>query len=357
MKINIDVSALSGAQLSGVGVYVKNLVLALNEISQQNDSLTINPTIKLSRWRSRRVSENHIGLPVQFLSSLNSIFLKGIFHGPDFWIPNHWSQGAVVTVHDVAFLEPGMTSPEFALKRKKLLQATLTNPNLKAVCTVSNYSKQQIVKRFPHLDEKVFVTYPGYEHLISEAVDESSFRGKSYFLYVGNLEVRKNVSRLLRAYEEFLRRSGRKNVKLILVGKPGYGYHKIEETYSQLQYRELVEFKGFVDSEQLSSLYKNALAFVYPSLYEGFGIPLVEAMYQGCPVITSDATSTAEVVGDAALLIRPQSEVDIAQAMLELLKSENRREELKNKGYERYKKFSWEACAQATHEAYKFILR
>ncbi|MCB0408482.1 MAG: glycosyltransferase family 4 protein, partial [Bdellovibrionales bacterium] len=172
---------------------------------------------------------------------------------------------------------------------------------------------------------------------------------------VGNLEARKNVIGLLKAFEIFCQESSEKNIKLYIIGKEGFGAREIKEFYQSMTHQSRVKFLGFVTNNELKEFYQSALALVYPSFYEGFGIPLLEAMIHQCPIITSHRTSTKEIAGDAALLVDPFRSEDIAAAMVRLVSDVNIVDQLKRQGALRVKKFTWEQCAQKTLNIYEQV--
>ncbi len=161
-------------------------------------------------------------------------------------------------------------------------------------------------------------------------------------LFVGTLQPRKNVVRLIEAFAK----QDNKNIDLVIVGKKGWNYEEILQTPNRLGINDRVHFLHNVSNEDLPAFYKHAECFVLPSLYEGFGLPVLEAMKYGCPVITSDVSSLPEAGGDAALYCDPEDTESICSKMTELLKDKKLQEKLVKKGYEHVKKFSWEKSAK-----------
>lgn len=219
------------------------------------------------------------------------------------------------------------------------------------IATVSEYSKQDIVNTY-HIDPaKIDVVYNGANesfHPIpgaeKNAVKTQFSQGEDYFLYVGALHPRKNITRLFLAFDAFKTASGSKT-KLLIVGEKYRWTSGMREVYQQMLHRTEVIFTGHLPAVKLSKIIPSALALVYVPYFEGFGIPIVEAMRCGVPVITSNITSMPEVSGDAALLVDPFSVASITNAMLLIEKDESVRTALIQKGGIRAKNFSWDKTA------------
>jgi glycosyltransferase involved in cell wall biosynthesis len=182
----------------------------------------------------------------------------------------------------------------------------------------------------------------------------------NYFLSLAAPQPRKNLIHLIRCFLRLLAEKQALDVNLVLVGSKNLGW-MYEEIFAAVEdvpeYRSRVIFTGYIPDEDLSEIYSGAKAFVFPSLYEGFGLPPLEAMQCGTPVITSNTTSLPEVVGDAGILVDPKDEDALCQAMLSLLTDEALWQELSQKGLERSKHFSWAKCAADTVEVYKTAIQ
>lgn len=213
------------------------------------------------------------------------------------------------------------------------------------VFTISNASKNDIIKEYKIPENKVVVTYPGIKMTNKNSKIKNKYKiFGDYILFVGTLQPRKNIERLIEAFSTLRNR----NLQLIIVGKTGWLYEDILNAPKKYGVVENVKFLEFVSDEDLSELYSNAEFFILPSLYEGFGLPVLEAMQHGCPVITSNVSSLPEAGGDAALYVNPESTEDIAEKMAMLLKDEKLRKEMIEKGKRQVKKFSWEKTARET---------
>lgn len=226
----------------------------------------------------------------------------------------------------------------------------------KKVFTISRASKNDIITAYNVSEEKVVVTYPGVKAAVeveSQKIDMDAIRKQygikaEYILFVGTLQPRKNIVRLVEAFSLLKSKKENKNLQLVIVGKKGWLYDDILKAPSKFHVKDDVLFLDFIGDEELPSLYKNALFFILPSLYEGFGLPVLEAMINECPVIISNVSSLPEAGGDAALYVDPENVKDIAEKMGTLLSNPVLREDLIQKGLKQVKKFSWEKTAKQT---------
>lgn len=254
----------------------------------------------------------------------------------------------VVTIHDVSPLDhPEWYRKNYANWYKFIL------PNLvkrvEKVITVSYFSKERILSHAKVNEDKIEVIYLG----VNDSFYKKNYscvnykNNSSYVLTVGSLSPRKNLETLFKAWKIVHKKN--KDVKLVVVGITRKVFR--ERGYDSIP--EGVIFKGFVNDSELKMLYANAQLFVFPSLYEGFGLPLLEAMAAGIPVVASDCTAIPEVVGDAGLLVNPKNHFLLAEAMITLLENETLRKQLISKGYERVSIFSWDKTAQFTWEVLK----
>lgn len=230
----------------------------------------------------------------------------------------------------------------------------------KCVIAVSEFTKREIISEFGVSEEKIAVIPNApccSEKYVEFAQLEKKYRIHApYILFFGTIEPRKNLTKLLKAYEHLKTEAGIPH-KLVLAGGPGWNNEEIYSTAKGLSCANDVIFTGFVSAEEKNTLYKNAAAFVYPSIYEGFGIPPLEAMHFGCPVITSDAASLPEVVGDAARLINPYDETSIAEGIFSVINNNEYARHLIRKGYQQEKKYTWDASAEKLKLLCKEVLK
>jgi glycosyltransferase involved in cell wall biosynthesis len=231
------------------------------------------------------------------------------------------------------------------------------------IFTVSEQSKRDILKFFNVPPEKIVVTPnaiddrfsapPSEEHVINTR--ERYQLSHSYLLYVGNIKPHKNLERLIEAFH-LVRAQGRSELELIIIGDEISKLQSLRRAVHKYDMHRYVRFLGYVPDKTLAVLYRLASVFVFPSLYEGFGLPPLEAMASGTPVVTSNLSSLPEVVGDAAVLVDPYSAESIAEGILSVLRSTHLRGELSKRGLERVKAFSWARSVQRVREVYGEVL-
>jgi glycosyltransferase involved in cell wall biosynthesis len=285
-----------------------------------------------------------------------------IFYSPDGFLSLSTKTPSITVIHDLNYehypedLPRNITryykhySPLFAAKAKRII-------------TVSEFSKQDIIQHYSIAADKIDVVYNAADNSyipLSEnekkVIKDQYSKGGEYFLYVSALHPRKNVKRLLEAFEMVKERSD-SAIKLVLVGPHYFKNSEMEETFQKMKFKNDVIFTGRLNVEELCKVMGAAFSLVYVSYFEGFGIPLVEAMQCGIPVIASNITSIPEVTADAAHMVDPFSVDSIAEGMLELLKNETLRRELIRKGHERCKFFSWDKTAQLTWQSFEKAIR
>lgn len=290
-----------------------------------------------------------------------------VFFSPTHYAPRFSPVPTVVSVMDLSYLY----FPELFNKSDLLQLKSWTKYSVKQarkILTISNSSKDDIIKEYKVASKNVVVTHLGIKEPVSftpHIYSMNELQAKyglsdNYILFVGTLQPRKNIKRLIEAFSKVIKSSIRqaqdknvesqkeKDLELVIVGRRGWLYEEILETPKKLGIEDRVKFLENVADDELPYFYKNAICFVLPSLYEGFGLPVLEAMKQGCPVITSNISSLPEAGGDAALYVDPEDIDDIAKKITQLVKDEKLRKELIEKGRAQVKKFSWEKTAKET---------
>ncbi|RFZ75975.1 glycosyltransferase family 1 protein [Lacrimispora amygdalina] len=244
----------------------------------------------------------------------------------------------------------------------------MLNENLAESCrradriiTISEFSKQEIIKYLGIPSEKIAVVPCAVDHSIYNNIidlDELTVIKKKfnidqdYFLYLGTLEPRKNIEKLIDAYAALHKRDTL-IPKLVIAGKNGWNYDNVYKKVSDYKINENVIFTGYIEAEEAVTLLKGALAFVFPSIYEGFGMPPLEAMACGVPIITSNVSSLPEVVQDAGYLIDPFSAEDLSEAMFEIISNTEHRKRLIERGLKRAKEFTWKGSAERLRSVYE----
>jgi glycosyltransferase involved in cell wall biosynthesis len=273
-----------------------------------------------------------------------------LFLSPDGWMTTTTNVPCVQVIHDLNFVHfpkdiPFWTRtyynfffPRYARKAKR-------------IATVSQYSKDDIVKTFGVEPKKVDVMHNGcntsykpQSEQTNEKTREEFSLGNPYFIYVGALIPRKNIARMFKAFDLF-KKTDTRDTKFIIVGQKKWWTDQINTTYENMQHKDDLIFLGRRNVQDLNRLYSAAIALVFPAIFEGFGIPILEAFHAETAVITSNVSSMPEVAGDAALLVDPTSVDSIARAMTSLSTSEEHRSDLIEKGRIRRKLFSWDHTA------------
>lgn len=274
----------------------------------------------------------------------------------------------VVTVHDISYTR----YPQFFSPRDRWMLSTLVPMTMRrAACiiTVSNHARREIVDRYGIAPARVAVTYEAAAEQFAPVTDPAqretvracyglpAAAAGRYFFALGNLQPRKNMARLVEAFARLRRHGDVDDVHLVIAGKAMWRESEVYAAVEQAQLTDRVHFVGYVADEDLPALYSGALAFVYPSLYEGFGLPPLEAMACGTPVICSNAASLPEVVGDAAQLIIPTDVDGLAGALYALASDAGLRAALIDQGHHRAAQFSWRRCAEETLAVYRAALK
>ncbi len=265
-------------------------------------------------------------------------------------------RSSVVTVHDLGYLYYPRAHP--LLDRLYLDLSTRYNARAASrVIADSQATKDDLVRHYGIEPDKITVVYPGRDETLQPMEDEATIekvkarygiRG-DYILYVGTLQPRKNLGRLLEAYA-IVRKQAKKGETpcLVMAGRKGWLYDQIFQQVERLGLETEVILPGYVPQDDLPALLSGARLFVFPSLYEGFGLPVLEAMACGTPVLCSNVSSLPEVAGDAALLVDPLDVRSIAEAMNHLLQEEGLRTQLVERGFRQARQFSWDRCARET---------
>ncbi len=230
------------------------------------------------------------------------------------------------------------------------------------IIAVSNFTKQDIIKQYKVPPEKISVVYNACDNVFTSQDEETKQKarekyaaGKDYFFYVGSIHPRKNIIRLIRAFEKFKNKT-QSAIKLLLGGRFAWQSGSIRETLEKSKFSRDIHFLGYLEEEELPRVIAAARALVYVSLFEGFGLPILEAMHCETPVITSGVTSMPEVAGDAALIIDPASETAIAEAM-EKIQNPQFAQELIDKGKKQREKFNWDRSAERVYQIIEKLVR
>jgi glycosyltransferase involved in cell wall biosynthesis len=370
MKIAIDARKWRDY---GIGTYVRNLVRHLAHLDRETtyflfcdraDQATLRDLaenfVPIVDGSSGYGIQEHVSIPLK-VRRLGADLL----HSPHYVLPLLARGRAVVTIHDCIHLLfpeylPNRLAPRYA---REMMGSAIRRSDL--VLTVSEASRRDILSFYPStspdrvevvpnaIDEAI-LKEPGEEEM--ERVRERyQIRGR-FVLYAGNIKPHKNLERLIAAFGLLKQRPGHEDLKLLIIGDEVNKYGALRRSVEAAGVRQDVRFFGFVPERTLAALYRLAAAFAFPSLYEGFGLPPLEAMACGTPVLTSRISSLPEVVGDAALLVDPYSVEDIAVGLERLLGDDVLRAALVERGRARVGQFSWERSVGAIHAHYMKVL-
>lgn len=359
MKIGIEARPIRWSYGTGIGNYTYDLIAKFAEIDAVNDYTFLWPDDDPLPWIPFPRKYGYYFLPKdderETLEMPYWLTKEGVdvFHLPQngFRIPELESCKIIVTIHDlIPYILPEMVRPSF-LKRF-IHEMPYIVERADRIITVSTTSKTDIVKIFKINPAKITVIpsapSSAYQQLPKEETRQKLRNQygikKPYILYVGGLNPRKNITELIYAYSKICRELPG-NRQLLIFGPNGQHLDRLRLLAKSLNLEETVLFPGFVPSQDLPLFYNGADLFVYPSLYEGFGLPPIEAMACGTPVITSNVSSLPEVVGDAAVQINPYDTLELADAIFRVLTDEMLRESLIKKGLEHRLKYNWNKIA------------
>ncbi|MCG2791721.1 MAG: glycosyltransferase family 4 protein [Actinomycetia bacterium] len=379
-RIGIDISTLlnHGPNI-GAGRYIINLVRNLLEIDNKNtyvltgrytstEYLEIAYNLKKD-FENNKIELKFYGTPQKKLDLWNRLkfppieflgFKADILHCPDYLIPPTLNKNIVLTIHDLAFIRfPQFNFPWFI--KKYTIEVKRNAKRAKKIIADSQSTKNDIVNFFNINPSKVSVVRLAADAFFRKLPSKEKGKGvlkkynidKKYILSVGTIEPRKNFTTLIKAFNIAKKRNAGFGYKLVIAGRTGW---KSEATYTEREaspYKDDILFIGKVSDEDLLQIYNQAELFVYPSLFEGFGLPPLEAMSCGLPVMASDSSSLKEVVGDAGILVPSEDHREISRQILYVLKNEKLKEELKKKSLIQARKFNWTKTAEKTLDVYK----
>lgn len=365
MRIGIDARLVYYSK-AGIGQYIIHLTKGLEALATETDQFFLLQSRKdqtniVSNHNFSRASlwtPSHHRLEQSALRLELSRLGLDLLHSPDFIPPFNRNYKSVITVHDLAFLlYPQFMTKESARYYGQIDQAVRDTDHIIAV---SQATKEDLIKLLGVPKHKITVIYEGVNPIYHQIdpVKANTFVKKTFGLepgflfFISTIEPRKNIPTLLKAYK-WLKDHHRRTEKLVIAGSKGWLFEEVDETIRRLNLEHDVILLGRVHDSEVNYLYNAASMLVYPSFYEGFGLPPLEAMRCGTPVIVSKIKVMPEVVGDAALLIDPLDEEALGVAINRLLTDETLRRDLVDKGLKRAAKFSWEQAARETLDVYR----
>jgi glycosyltransferase involved in cell wall biosynthesis len=362
----------SGGHLDGIGVYTREL---LSTLGKSEDAIKVAPVVFGSSIKAiEGFPKNHF--PLSFEMSSGMSYLSGLstlgatdvernfdlFHAPDHCIPRLRRIPLVASIMDVITL----TKPDYVKSSLRPLKSAVFSQLAKKaqhIITISDYSALEIEQVLGIARERITVTPLGvnrrYFDQVAPPLRESVLTryalSRPYFLSVGTLQTRKNVDRILDAYER-LPTDIINSFDLVVAGRARPDMASLTERLASTRVRGNVKWIQYVPDDDLPALLQSATALVFPSLYEGFGLPVIEAFASRTPVITSNTTSLPEVAGDAAILVNPLAVEEISEGMRHVVESSEEMLKLVAQGYARASEFTWERTSALTAQVYRSIL-
>ena len=366
MRIVILADPLDNQQ-AGIHYYTRNLVLQLGRIDNEAEYFILRRKmdnlfpaerqiiVRNYRFPGYAALRMFFIIPHRIRKLKADIVVEPAHFGP-FNLPRKIKR--VTVIHDLTpILFPHLHRFHSQLLQRIFLKSILMRASL--IITNSKNTSRDVKAYYPGSASKMKSIYLGRDEEIKYSDDSSGLEkytaGKPYFLFTGTIEPRKNLDCLLDAYAQFKKHSGAQHL-LLIAGQKGWKSKTFFRKLSRHPYLEDITIMGFVERKSMSELYSNATAFVFPSLYEGFGLPLVEAMSCGTPCLLSDSSSLPEVGGDAALYFNPNSPEELANLLIKISSDSSLGRELSEKGLKQAKKFSWKTHAIKFDEAIKKLL-
>jgi glycosyltransferase involved in cell wall biosynthesis len=367
VRIGIDARKLHDF---GIGTYIRNLLRQLARIDADTEYVllcrdadqpglaSLGPNFRPVAERSGNYSlAEQLRIPI-------ALRREGVtlFHAPHYVLPPLVACRSVVTIHDcIHLMFPQYLPNRFALGYARASIAMAARRATR-VLTVSESSKRDILRFVDTSPDKIDVIYNAYDERFGlEPREEDVMRVREryqledqFILYAGNVKPHKNLERLIDAFH-LVRREGLDHLKLVLIGEDISKYAALRRAVHRHQLHKYVRFLGYLPEQTLAVMYRLAAVFVFPSLYEGFGLPPLEAMASGTPVVVSNVSSLPEVAGDAAVLVDPYDPAAIAHGIHQVLADERLQDELRRKGLARARQFSWDASARRVRDIYRQV--
>ncbi len=402
MKIGIDCRTILNpgfGEAAGVGHYTYYLVSNLLKLDKKNEYVLFFDNL-LSKIAAEEVIAGASNVQLRFFpfhkykhylpfafshllvaSAIEKEKLD-VFHSPAYALPLAYRGKSIVTVHDLAIYKNPKWFPKKFLIGQSFSTKTLVPNSLKKankIIAVSEHTKKDIMEIFKIKPEKVNVIYEGVEfrdvpgkregtcgietELCFEDLKVKYGLKNSYVLFLGTIEPRKNIAALAKAFCRLVNENKEFGDKyqLIIAGAKGWKHEKIfkeiEKCQDKIKMKNVIKYIGYVSAREKFTLMKDAVCFVFPSFYEGFGLPVLEALSLGVPTITSNKSSLPEIVGQAAVLIDPEKIEEIYDALKKILVDQKLRKELSEKGMAQAKKFNWRKCAEETLQVYEEVAK
>ncbi len=383
-RIGID-ARFYGPVGKGLGRYTQEIVDNIIKLDEVNEYVVFLTEANFDEFVCDGVRVKKVLAKVRWYTLKEQIIMPWLLakakldlvHFPHFNVPIFYGGRFVVTIHDLILIKyPTVRATTLSpwlywLKNWAYrLVIWLAVHRATEIIAVSEFTKQDILEHFSLSKDKIKVIYEGVANLAKgrdSLFDENHDKEvllrynivKPFLLYVGNAYPHKNLERLLRVFDKI--RSKQPALQVILVGEEDYFYERLKLTAQKMSLwqnksNSPVVFSGYVTDADLEVLFKKSLAYVFPSLYEGFGLPPLEAMAKGCAVVSSDRSSLPEILGEAALYFNPEDEIEMEAKIIEIISDKSLREQLIANGQKRVKFYSWWECARITRAVYQQAL-
>lgn len=377
MRIGIDCRTILNpgrGEQAGIGHYTYYLVKNILRLDKKSEYVLFFD-VRTDRERLQEFEQSNVTikyfpfsqyrrfLPVAYSQILTAAYLYkerlDLYHAPATSVPLSYRGRSVATVHDLAIYKHPRLFPSGQFVSTKLVVPRSIR-RAKKIIAVSEATKRDLKQLFHVADRKIRVVYEGFtrERPGKPVVDVQNKYGlgDKIILFVGTIEPRKNLPGVIRGFASVANLPSMRKVELVLAGAPGWKYGEVIKAIRDVRLGHRVRYLGYIPHSDKVQLLERAMAFVFPSLYEGFGLPVLEAMSLGTPVITSNVSSLPEVAGTAAVFVNPKKSREIGLAMARLVGNANLRKRLSSEGQRRAAMFTWDGAARETLQVYKEVL-
>jgi glycosyltransferase involved in cell wall biosynthesis len=358
MKIGIDASSAFKKKKTGVEWYSYYLIKELKNYPSFDFEFILYSPIEIKEEFSNFLKVKILKWPFKYFWTQIRLAYENISNPVDvLFVPSHalpifTRSKTIITLHDLGFERfPQVYPLKQRLYTRFVYKWAVKHASL--IIAISEFTKKELINLYKADPNKIEVVYLGYDENLFYPRDENEINNllskykikRPYLLYVGRLEKKKNIINLIKAFTFFS-----KDFYLLLIGKPGFGYKEIKKFQSK--FKNIIEL-GYIPYEELPIFYSGATCFIFPSLYEGFGLPILEAMACGCPVVASNSSSIPEIGENAILYFKPENPYEIVKNIFKIIKDEELRKDLKVRGFLRVKNFSWKKTVEKTLEVFK----